>query len=129
MSVLLVHALDRRGDAPRAARRRGRDCLRVGAPADLVADVEVVVSELVTNAVVHGSGPIELRLELVDGAVSVGVLDAGRARPRPRGVEADAECGRGLALVAGLTQDWGIRPTPSGGKEVWALLSRPPTTR
>ena len=41
------------------------------------------MSELVTNAVLHGVGAIELRLELVDGGVSVGVLDGGRAPTPP----------------------------------------------
>jgi len=121
MSVL-VQTLDRRGDAPRAARGCVREFLRGARSAELVADVEVVVSELVTNAVLHGVGAIELRLELVDGGVTVGVLDGGRGRPRPPGTRDDDEGGRGLALVAGLTKDWGIRPSGTGGKEVWAVL-------
>jgi anti-sigma regulatory factor (Ser/Thr protein kinase) len=128
MAVSVVQALGRRLDAPRVARAHVRDFLLDLDSADLVADVELVVSELVTNAVLHGTGQVQLRLEMVDGAVSVGVLDGGRAQPRPPGRGHGAESGRGLALVAGLTRDWGIRPDSTGGKEVWAVFPPEPTS-
>ena len=92
----------------------------------MLSDIELVVSELVTNAMLHGVGQIRLRLEVGDGRVSVGVLDGGAAPNRPAGPVADAdtgqgaEGGRGLALVALLSSEWGIRPDDRGGKEVWA---------
>ena len=122
MTVSVVQPLDRRGEAPRLARAYVRDFLGEVDSTDLVCDVELVVSELVTNAVLHGAGQIQLRLEVVDGAVSVGVLDGGRGKPRSGRSEHTSEGGRGLALVARLTQDWGIRPDGTGGKEVWAVL-------
>lgn len=130
MSVSLVQPLDRLRNAPSVARRCVRDLLAgVGPPddarvdVDLITDAQLVVSELVTNAVMHGAGDIELRLDLADGALSVCVCDGGRAEPQRRGPGTTAEGGRGLALVAMLTQDWGFRPDGTGGKEVWARFA------
>jgi anti-sigma regulatory factor (Ser/Thr protein kinase) len=130
MSVSLVQPLDRMRNAPSVARRCVRDLLAgVGPPddepvdADLVTDAQLVVSELVTNAVLHGDGDIELRLGMADGALSVCVCDGGPAEPQQRGPGTTAEGGRGLVLVATLTQDWGFRPDGRGGKEVWALFT------
>jgi hypothetical protein len=117
MAVSVVQALGRRLDAPRVARAHVRDFL-----------LDLDSADLVTNAVLHGTGQVQLRLEMVDGAVSVGVLDGGRAQPRPPGRGHGAESGRGLALVAGLTRDWGIRPDSTGGKEVWAVFPPEPTS-
>lgn len=95
-----------------------------------VADASLVVSELVTNAVRHGHVPgrlAELRLEFdLEKAVTVEVSDAGDRHP-PRTsvgtaeVEALAESGRGLTLVAALADAWGVRDRVIG-KTVWARL-------
>src|SRR5215203_4373792 len=129
MGVCLVHSLDRGRESPHAARTHVRDFFRDrpgsdSLPDGLVGDVELVVSELVTNAVLHGSGHIQLRLEVLDGVVSVGVLDGGRAPPSANGqpLAEGSEGGRGLALVAELSTEWGFRPAANGGKEVWAVI-------
>jgi anti-sigma regulatory factor (Ser/Thr protein kinase) len=92
----------------------------------LVDDVLLVVSELVTNALRHGSGQITLTLEVDGELVVVTVGDEGPGRPRVLDpVERGAEGGRGLALVAAVGQDWGVRPTADGGKVVWCVLAPP----
>jgi anti-sigma regulatory factor (Ser/Thr protein kinase) len=109
--------------APRAARQRARAlCLGTAAPT-LVEDVELVVSELVTNAMRHGVGEITMHLEIAPDRVVVGVRDEGDGRPSPRQPELSDLNGRGLAMVALLAADWGVRPEPHGGKVVWCVLT------
>ncbi|MFF1548493.1 SpoIIE family protein phosphatase [Streptomyces sp. NPDC058291] len=83
---------------------------------------ELVVSELVTNAIRYGSRPIRLRL-IHDGATLIcEVSDNSHTAPHLRRAKTFDEGGRGLLLVAQLTQRWGSRHTPEG-KTIWAELS------
>jgi anti-sigma regulatory factor (Ser/Thr protein kinase) len=86
----------------------------------LVEDVELVVSELVTNAMRHGRGQITMHLEVAPDRVVVGVQDQGAGQPSPREPDATGVNGRGLALVAILATEWGVRPAPAGGKRLRA---------
>jgi anti-sigma regulatory factor (Ser/Thr protein kinase) len=83
----------------------------------------LLLSELVTNAVRHSrvrGRRIEVRCVLRDGLLRVEVSDAGTGAPVARTAGADDESGRGLALVAALAADWGVRPRRHGiGKTVW----------
>ncbi|ANP52693.1 PAS domain S-box-containing protein [Streptomyces griseochromogenes] len=79
---------------------------------------ELVVSELVTNAIRYGEPPIKLRL-IRDRALICEVSDASSTSPHLRRAHAFDEGGRGLLLVAQLTQRWGSRQTGSG-KTIWA---------
>ncbi|MGW1886780.1 SpoIIE family protein phosphatase [Streptomyces sp. NPDC001970] len=79
---------------------------------------KLIVSELVTNAVRHGTGPIDLRLTRHQ-VLTVEVSDTDAFSPRPRNAGTSDENGRGLLLVSQLSRRWGTRPTP-GGKVVWA---------
>lgn len=74
-----------------------------------VDDLLVVTSELVTNAVLHGRGPIELRVAMERDVAEVTVTDNGGGHPRLRPSEHTAEHGRGLVLVDALVEDWGVR--------------------
>jgi anti-sigma regulatory factor (Ser/Thr protein kinase) len=97
---------------------------------ELVTDVELVVSELVTNAVTHGAGEITLTITLVRDSVTLSVLDEGGGRPKLRHVGSGSGHGRGLALVARLADEWQVREAPEGvGKEVWCVLSATATGR
>ncbi|MFF1954786.1 ATP-binding protein, partial [Kitasatospora herbaricolor] len=82
---------------------------------------ELLVSELVTNALRHGRGDIRLRL-LRDRTVVCEVWDDGYAQPRQRRAQETDEGGRGLQLVSLLAERWGSRRTPKG-KIVWFELS------
>ncbi|MFW6639196.1 ATP-binding protein [Nocardiopsis algeriensis] len=95
----------------------------------LSSDVTVVVSELVTNAVRHGrplpltghgDGGIQLSLMRSGGEFICAVRDGGDGLPRRREADPVLEGGRGLALVSAFAQEWGVIPTPPGGKFVWA---------
>ncbi|MFC9283886.1 SpoIIE family protein phosphatase [Streptomyces collinus] len=79
---------------------------------------ELVVSELVTNAIRYGESPVQLRL-IRDRALICEVSDASSTSPHMRRAHAYDEGGRGLLLVAQLTQRWGSRQT-AGGKTIWA---------
>lgn len=85
---------------------------------------ELVVSELITNAIRYGQPPIHLRL-IHERALICEVSDASYTSPRLRRARVSDEGGRGLLLVAQLTQRWGTRYTPNG-KTIWADISPMP---
>ncbi|WP_347104252.1 SpoIIE family protein phosphatase [Streptomyces sp. CB03238] len=89
----------------------------------LVDTVELLVSELVTNALRYGEGEIRLRL-LRDRTLVCEVWDAGLVQPRRRRARDTDEGGRGLQLVGLLSAGWGSRRTPRG-KTVWFELPLP----
>lgn len=85
---------------------------------------ELVVSELVTNAIRYGEPPIQLRL-IRDRALICEVSDGSSTSPHLRRAQVYDEGGRGLLLVAQLTQRWGSRQTVNG-KTIWAQQPLPP---
>lgn len=96
--------------------------------ADPAEAAELLLSELVTNAVRHSRAPhgrdIGVRLARYDGVLRVEVADAGPAVKLTPQVVADwDERGRGLAIVAALAERWGCCPRRHGiGKAVWAEI-------
>lgn len=88
---------------------------------DLVFTTELIVSELVTNAIRHAGGPVRLRL-IHERALVCEVFDGGATAPHLRHPRAMDEGGRGLLLVSQLTQRWGTRFVPDG-KIIWAEQS------
>ncbi|MFF7448358.1 MULTISPECIES: ATP-binding protein [unclassified Streptomyces] len=113
------------------ARRWARSRLArsgVGADEPLAETVVLLVSELVTNAVVHTGRPAVLLLSLPGTAteqatVRLEVADASGRAPVPRCVDGDATGGRGLALVDGLADRWGWT-LEGAGKRIWCELDR-----
>jgi PAS domain S-box-containing protein len=83
---------------------------------------ELAVSELVTNAIRYGERPIRLRLIHDATTLIVEVSDASHTAPHLRRAKVFDEGGRGLLLVAQLTERWGSRHTPEG-KTIWAELT------
>ncbi|MFH9471835.1 SpoIIE family protein phosphatase [Streptomyces clavifer] len=95
---------------------------------DLVFTTELVVSELVTNAIRYGGGdPVRLRL-IRDHALICEVSDSSSTAPHLRRARIFDEGGRGLLLVAGLTERWGTRYTGTG-KTIWAEQPLPGSDR
>jgi anti-sigma regulatory factor (Ser/Thr protein kinase)/putative methionine-R-sulfoxide reductase with GAF domain len=114
---------------PGTARRWACDLAsRAGLDAAL-DDVGLVVSELVTNAVTHGEGPIHVDLSLDPRTIRVEVADASSSPPVARIPHPDVPGGRGIHLVAAAAREWSYRSTTSG-KTVWAEIPVPaPVTK
>ncbi|WSK14864.1 PAS domain-containing SpoIIE family protein phosphatase/ATP-binding protein [Streptomyces celluloflavus] len=108
------------------ARELARDQLTDWGLDALVDTTELLVSELVTNALRHGHGEIRLRL-LLDRTLVCEVWDADLAQPRRRRARDTDEGGRGLQLVGLLSKRWNSRRTPRG-KTVWFELALPDGT-
>ncbi|MEU9030894.1 ATP-binding protein [Streptomyces sp. NPDC048383] len=88
-------------------------------PDSLVDTAELVVSELVTNALEHGKGEVQVSVVLTATHVRLAVSSARTGgRPEVRVAAPDDESGRGLALVEALSDEWG---TTANGTETWAL--------
>ncbi|GHI85985.1 PAS domain S-box protein [Streptomyces xanthophaeus] len=88
----------------------------------------LLASELLSNAVRHGSGPLRLRLRQAGRELGVEVCDGSPVLPQARFAAPDAESGRGLLLVDSLASSWGTLPTAEG-KAVWFALPLPPPRR
>lgn len=113
--------------APRAARAFVDETLTAwDVQADEVEAAKLVVSELVTNAVLHApeSPTISLDLRLTSGVVRVLVTDGGLGEPE-RQAQPDpwwGETGRGVWLVNAFTERWGTETHGRDGKTVWCEL-------
>jgi anti-sigma regulatory factor (Ser/Thr protein kinase) len=118
ISTLVLESTER---APLLARRflAERFC-EWGISEDYVA--RVVISELVTNAYLHGVGPIIVRAfrDKRDGLPVIEVWDKSEAAPIVRTEDDLGESGRGLLTVENLVESWGTRSIAEGGKIVWA---------
>ncbi|MEU6119400.1 PAS domain S-box protein [Streptomyces sp. NPDC047117] len=84
----------------------------------------LLVSELLTNAIRHGEGPLLLRLRMSRSELTAEVSDRSPRRPRLRLAGTDEESGRGLFLVDALADSWGTHPTDDG-KTIWFTLRLP----
>ncbi|MFD5655189.1 MULTISPECIES: ATP-binding protein [unclassified Streptomyces] len=88
-------------------------------------DIRLCVSELATNAMIHGTVADHgflVRLNAEDGFVRLEVHDSRRRRPEPRQTAATDLSGRGLVLVAALADGWGVHDRTPLGKIVWSCF-------
>ncbi|MDX3244217.1 SpoIIE family protein phosphatase [Streptomyces sp. ME18-1-4] len=110
-------------EASRHARRFTRRTLRAwGVTDDLMDTALLVVSELVTNALVHTAGQVRLDITLINQRLRVAVTDASPRTPvKPTDLGWEATGGRGILLVEAVSEAWGTVPV-SGGKQVWSEL-------
>jgi serine phosphatase RsbU (regulator of sigma subunit)/anti-sigma regulatory factor (Ser/Thr protein kinase) len=90
---------------------------------ELLPTTQLLVSELVTNAIRYAVGDVTLRLVL-ERTLVCEVLDNSAALPRLRRASRDDESGRGLEVVSQLSQRWGARMVPQG-KAVWCEQAVP----
>ncbi len=111
-------------EAVRHARRFSRRTLRTwGIEDDAMDAVLLVVSELVTNALVHTEGPVRLDLTLINHRLRLAVADSSPRTPvKPTSIGWEATGGRGILLVEAMSAAWGTVPV-SGGKQVWSEIS------
>lgn len=96
-----------------------------GAEATATRTVELLVSEVVTNAVKYGAvaDAIAVSLRCVDGSVTIRVTDDSTVRPVVRRARPRDLGGRGMELVERLADDWGVEVDPRRGKTVWFRVS------
>jgi len=121
-------ALSPEAHSPALARRYLAQLPSVG-PQPWHEDAEVVVSELISNAVRHARAPITLALAQRTDELLIGVTDPSRQEPVLRPVRFDAAGGRGIQLVDILSTSWGVRLIHQGGKTVWARMAGPAPRR
>jgi signal transduction histidine kinase len=112
----------------RRARRWVREVLDAWGGTEYGDLSELIVSELVTNAVCHGDGPIDTRVAFAHGHLQVEVHDHGAERPVRKHAGTDEECGRGLELLDGLIELHGgergmINDQGGPGKTVYVVLA------
>ncbi|MFB9891028.1 ATP-binding protein [Planobispora takensis] len=131
---LAVRAIPQEPGAPRVARRFTAASLRSWELDPLVDDTNVVVSELVTNALRHGmrtalaprpAQHVRVVLCRTEHSVLCAVTDPSDQGPRLREPGDDAESGRGLQVVQAISQMWGWSPLEGRGKAVWAAFALP----
>ena len=108
-------------EAPAQAREflRGATCAEHHS--EVLDDAVLMVSELVTNSVLHGGPPVVVAVDCTEDSLQVRVRDGSSELPAPRDAEQTDESGRGLALVAEMSADWGDDPV-TDGKNVWFVL-------
>lgn len=102
----------------RAARRFVTEALSRWGCTEAVDDAVLLVSELVTNAVLHARAPVDLVVRRSRGAIRIEVFDEGQGTPEPQFGPPDATGGRGLGLVHAVATRWGVDDRPPG-KSVW----------
>jgi anti-sigma regulatory factor (Ser/Thr protein kinase) len=112
------------------ARYHSRQVLWEWRLAILAENTELLISELMTNAIaasrpVGSDSPIRLWLLSDAARVLIVVWDVSPHPPVRADVGADAESGRGLLLVQMISDQWGSYVSPAGGKTVWALTAAP----
>jgi anti-sigma regulatory factor (Ser/Thr protein kinase) len=110
--------------SPRRARAFVNRALERWDCADATAIIELLVSEIVANAVLHAETPAELTVQLLPERVRVAVTDEDVSHPKRRQSGPLTSSGRGLALIETLSLAWGIDRL-AGGKRIWFETPRP----
>ncbi len=92
-------------------------------PGAVVDDAELVITELITNALRARPQRLMVELEAHLGFIRVAAMDDAAGHPKPRAAEDTDSTGRGLTIIAALTTCWGMESNPgTTGKTVWARL-------
>ncbi|WP_274561527.1 ATP-binding protein [Streptomyces spiramyceticus] len=120
--------------SPGIARTTLRTILAAHNLAELSYRTELLATELATNSVRHTKGPAAVRLQWLHPVLRVSVWDMSPDMPKPYAPPADAEAGRGLAILELVADRWGgcaigEAPYGPGGKTIWfelTLSSGPP---
>lgn len=110
--------------SPSSARRFVQETLERWDCGQLLDVVTLLVSELVTNAVVHAESSVEVAVQLRPDTVRIDVMDEDPTVPTARHARPEELSGRGLALVETLSSEWGVEARDNG-KSIWFEVPRP----
>jgi hypothetical protein len=105
-----------------AARRFVTEHLTAQGREGVVPDARLIVSELVTNALVHAGTAFTVTIDVGQDAVVLRVADGSAVPPVLGTLGVEEPGGRGLGIVAALAGAWGVTTEPGGGKSVWASI-------
>ena len=108
--------------APGLARAFLREAVCDVHHAEVLDEAELLVSEVVTNAVLHGAPPITLRVECDGSRLLVSVTDRNPDPAHVRSAGPRDESGRGIRLVDFISDEWGVEPRSGEGKDVWFTI-------
>ena len=115
-------------DAKVTAPRQARDFLAAACSAwraeQFIAPASLVLSELVSNAVMHAGTELDVQLRLADDVLLLSVHDTGPGMPKPGQPDILSVGGHGLDIVSQMSETWGVAPDPgeNTGKSVWCLM-------
>jgi anti-sigma regulatory factor (Ser/Thr protein kinase) len=116
------HRLEATAQAPQRARSLLETGLADFATLEERESAQLLISELVTNALRHTDSEVILIDVGVDGCIRVGVTDESPRLPQRRLTRHNDEEGRGLMIVEALAERWGIDPLAGNGKRIWFEL-------
>jgi anti-sigma regulatory factor (Ser/Thr protein kinase) len=105
-----------------AARRFATEAIS-DSPPDVRHAVELMVSELATNCILHVGSSFYLSIRRTAGEIRVEVSDQGGGTPAMRSPGPDEPTGRGLRIVDMLSERWGVKAQPPAGKTVWFTVA------
>lgn len=108
--------------APGLARAFLREAVCDVHHAEVLDEAELLVSELVTNAVLHGAPPITMRVECDGNRLRVSVTDRNPEPAQVRDAGPEDVSGRGIRLVDIISDQWGVEPRSGDGKDVWFTI-------
>jgi anti-sigma regulatory factor (Ser/Thr protein kinase) len=112
--------LPARATSPAAARRLLHDALESELAPQVLDDLDIMVTELVTNAVLNARTPCEVVVTVMGpDRLRVAVHDFDPSPPMPNPVDPMSSGGRGLHIIEALAADWGTDAHPTDGKVVW----------
>ena len=112
-----------------AARRVLRDALSSAGREEWTDSAELACTELVANVVLHAHTASEVTIEVFDDRLDVSIRDFSPVLPVQRDYDSHATTGRGLALVAAVVSDHGIRDAGPNGKTIWFTIAGDPATQ
>jgi anti-sigma regulatory factor (Ser/Thr protein kinase) len=120
-AVSSTYELPSRPSSARLARRLARGAMG-GCTEPMVETAELLITELIANAVRHAGSPPIMRIDVDSGTVRIAVSDTSSQAPGIRHTDLEDEGGRGLLLVESLATSWGWTRT-TDGKSIWFTLN------
>ena len=94
-----------------------------GAPAEVLATIQLLVSELASNSIQHTESGFDLTVTSTADEIRVEATDRGPGEPEMRRAQPTDPTGRGLQIIDAFATNWGVTRVPDNGKTVWFTLA------